>query len=131
MRFFYITMTCVLLMLTGVSCVNSVRGGFVLTHAPEQMYVREHTIDLRFVLNGRPVEYGTATVTQVPGLTHPPTQAWQISGGYARINVPTACTSLEVRVSVGSLQIAPIAVPNKDGTHTIALEPATNKEDRP
>lgn len=130
MRFFKIFITCVLVMLTGVSCVNSIRGGFVLTRAPEQMYVREHTIDLRFVLSGRTVEYGTATVTQVPGLTYPPSQAWQISGGKARINVPTACTSLEVRVSIGSLNIQPLTVPNTDGTYTLILE-ATKKESRP
>lgn len=128
MRFFYIAFTLVLLMLASVGCIDSIRGGFVLTHAPERMYVRYHTIDLRFVLHNSTVQYGTATVTQIPGLTAPPTQAWQISSGYARIDVPVGCTALDVRVSVGSLNIHPITVPNKDGTYTLCLEEEMKKE---
>ncbi|MDP2789862.1 MAG: hypothetical protein Q8O51_01925 [bacterium] len=128
MRFFTISLTFLLLALSGVGCIQSIQGGAVLTRAPERMYVRNHTIDLRFVLSGREVEYGTATVTQVPGLTYPPTQAWQIRWGYARLNVPVGCTALDVRVSVGSLNIRPLTVPNKDGTYTIFLEEDVKKE---
>jgi hypothetical protein len=92
------------------------------------MYVRYHTIDLRFVLNGQPVEYGTVMVTQIPGVTYPPTQTWQISGGKARIVVPKVCEKLDVRVSIGSLNIAPITVLNKDGTYTLSLEEEKKKE---
>lgn len=81
MRFFYIAIIVLLLMLASVGCINSIRGGFVLTCAPEQVYVRYHTIDLHFVLHGREIEYGQATVTQVPGITYPPTQTWDIRWG--------------------------------------------------
>lgn len=131
MRFFTISMTFVFLALVSGGCIRSIQGGTVLTYAPEQMYVRYHTIDLRFVLHNRTVEYGTATVTQIPGLTYPPTQAWQIRWGYARVNVPKACKALDVRVSVGSLNIHPITVPNKDGTYTIYLDGEVEEETQP
>jgi hypothetical protein len=121
MRFFTIFVASVCLAITCGGCVESMRGEAVLTHSAERMYVRHHSIDLRFVLNGRVVEYGTVTVTQVPGLTDPPTTTWQIHGGYARVQVPVACRRLEVRVSIGALPIQPIVVLNKDGTYTLTL----------
>jgi hypothetical protein len=131
MRFFYIAVVlalAILLIVGNTGCIRSIQGGAVLTHAPEQMEVRTHAVDLRFVLHGRIVEEGTATVTQVPGLTYPPTAAWQIRWGYVRVQVPLACQALDVRVSVGALNIHPITVPNRDGKYTIYLEEEMEKE---
>ncbi len=131
MRFFYIAIALALLVLGNVSCIRSIQYGAQITRAPEQMYVRTHSVDLRFVLHNRPIEYGTVTVTQIPGLAYPSTETWQISGGYARVHVPMKCEALYVQVSVGMLRIHPITVPNRDGTYTLVLEEEIEKESRP
>ena len=130
MRFFTISTIIVLLALSGVGCIQSIQGGAVLTHAPEQMYVRTHTVDLRFVLHGRVVESATVTVTEIPGYSVPPTFQQSFTDGYLRINISKKCTALDVRVSIGSLNIHPITVPNRDGTYTIYCEEEMEKEDR-
>lgn len=131
MRFFPICITLSVLILANVGCIRSIQYGGVLTRAPEQMYVRMHSVDLRFVLHNAVIEDGIATVTQVPALTSPPTETWQIRWGYVRVHVPVGCSELTVRVAVGTLNIHPITVANTDGTYTLVLEEELPKEGRP